>query len=377
MSADGGHGSPIATSGSRGASSPVPNTRSRTPACRGAPKIYNGQRFTVRAHSFTTIATIGLERYGLGDTKLIVGGGYSFTTFDPNGRNSVTMKALSLYHSFAGGAVEVKAGYMQNYVEYAGLLSGGNPALTTGLVSLIPIQSGLSGEPTATPAANIQFNVKSGAYAKFGIQRSMSPKGLAEEVRQNGIGLNFSVPGAKALYIGELGFRRAGTATQRSFWLRAGALYNTSDYTRWLGGTGSNAAYYALLDLQVTRPDAVQFFRGLYLGTTLAAAPKSVSTLTRAAELRGYYIGPFSARPSDAINVTLNYNRYSDDLRDKFLIDSGRSARKGQATAAMIYSVHVAPGLRIAPGLSYVVNPSYQPQYKGVLGGSFGINITF
>nr|WP_254913630.1 hypothetical protein [Sphingobium sp. Z007] len=145
----------------------------------GNPQVYNGQTLTLRNNALNIYVTKKLDDIGLGDTMLTVGGGYSVTSFDPNGRNSITFKTLSLYHGFANRTVEVKAGFLQNYLHFAGLITGGNPTLTTGLVSLLPVQAGLSAEPATTPGVNVQINGKKGFYVLGGVQRSLNPLGIA------------------------------------------------------------------------------------------------------------------------------------------------------------------------------------------------------
>ncbi|KMS53389.1 MULTISPECIES: carbohydrate porin [Sphingobium] len=340
------------------------------------PQVYNGQTFTLRNNALNIYVTKKLDDIGLGDTMLTVGGGYSVTSFDPNGRNSITFKTLSLYHGFANRTVEVKAGFLQNYLHFAGLITGGNPTLTTGLVSLLPVQAGLSAEPATTPGINVQINGKKGFYVLGGVQRSLNPLGIAEEIRTNGIGLDWDQDNAKALYIGEVGIRRPASPTQRSFWARAGYLYNTSDYDRFLGGRDHNYSYYALIDFQATRPDDQLFFRGLYLGASYSAARKSVSSFSEAAEIRAYYVGPFDARPTDSFNLTVSYNRFSEDLHQSYALRGIDTARH-QVGISGAYAVHLGPGIRIAPALQYVVNPTFLPGYKDVLLGSASLYLAF
>ena len=336
------------------------------------PQVYNGQKFTLR----NIYVTKTLDDIGLGDTMLTVGGGYSVTSFAPNGRNSITFKTLSIYHGFANHTVEVKAGFLQNYLHFAGLITGGNPTLTTGLVSLLPVQAGLSAEPATTPGVNVQINGKKGLYLLGGVQRSLNPRGIAEEIRTNGIGLDWHQHNAKALYIGEVGIRRKASPTQRSFWARAGYLYNMSDYDRFLGGSDHNYSYYALIDYQATRPDNQLFFRGLYLGASYSAARKSVSAFSHAGEIRAYYVGPFNARPTDSLNLTVSYNRFSEDLHASYALRGIDTARH-QVGISGAYAVHLGPGVRIAPALQYVFNPTFLPGYKNVLLGSASLYLAF
>lgn len=340
------------------------------------PQVYNGQKFTLRNNALNATVTIGLGHDGEDETRLIIGGGYSVTSFDPNGRDSATIKSFAIYRSFAGRKIEVKAGFLQNYLEYAGLLAGGNPVLTTGLNSLLPVQAGLSAEPTTAPGINVQVNGKHGFYVKAGVQRSMNPLGIAEDVRTNGFGFDFTQHDAKALYIGEIGINRKASPEERRLWLRAGYLYNTSNYTKYLGGQGDNYSFYALADYQFTRPDPVLFFRGLYAGIAFSTARKDVSAFSEAAELHFNYIGLLASRPTDALNVSFSYNRFSNDLAKSYKL-AGIDIGQDQIGVSTSYALHVAPGTRLSPSLTYLVNPTFLPGYKDVLQGGMSLYIAF
>lgn len=339
-----------------------------------SPQVFNGQKFTLRNNALNMTMTVGLGHDGEDETRLIVGGGYSVTSFLPNGRNSITFKSLSLYRSFLGKKIEVKAGFLQNYLEYAGLLAGGNPVLTTGLNSLLPVQAGLSAEPTSAPGINVQVNGKKGLYVRVGVQRSMNPLGIAEDVRTNGIGLDFTQRGAKALYIGEVGINRKASPEGRRLWLRTGFLYNMSDYNRFLGGVGHNHSFYALADYQLTKPDSTLFFRGLYGGVSFSTARGAVSSFDRAAEAHLNYIGLLASRPTDALNFSLSYNHFSDELAQSYR-RRGIRADQDQIGFSTSYALHVAPGTRLSPSLTYLVNPTFLPGYKDVLQGGLSLYV--
>lgn len=336
------------------------------------PQVYNGQRATLQNQSLTTTVTAGLGAIGLPNTKFIIGGGYLLTSFDPNGPNTATFKNLNLYQSFADGKVEIKAGFSENYVEYVGLFAGGNVTLTSGLSTLIPIQVGLSAEPGPTPAVNVRLNGAKGSYVKFGVQRSTNPLGNETEVRNHGIGLDWHQKDAKALYIGEVGLRRESTPSQRALWLRAGYIYNTSPYQRFLGGTDKNQAVYALADYQLTRPDDQMFFRGLYVGASAEVAPKNVNAFAKSAELRAYYVGPLNARPTDAVNLTVTWNRFSSDLHKARLL-GGEETERYQIGTAVSYAVHVQSGITIVPAFQYIVHPSLFPGYRNAVLGNLSL----
>lgn len=340
------------------------------------PQVYNGQRPTLQTQAVTGYMTIGLGRHGSDETRITVGGGYSVTTFDPNGPPTVYVSALNLYQSFFDKKVEVKIGFNENYLEYVGLFAGGNITLTTGLASLIPIQVGLSAGASPTPSVNVVLHGKGGAYLKAGIQRSINPLGLEREIRNRDYGISFSQKNARALYISEIGIKRDSSPDTRAMWLRAGYIENTSDYQKFLGGEDHNRAIYALADYQLSRPDPTLFYRGLYIGASAEAVPKNVNLFTRSGEFRAYYIGSLNARPADAVSFTLIYNQFSTDL---FAVRkaAGLEMEHKQIGSVVAYAYHAGPGITITPGVQYIVHPTFLPGYRNAVLGSLGLYLSF
>ena len=85
-----------------------------------APQRYNGQRPTLQYQATNIVTTIGLDKFGLADAKLILGYNSQITTFRPNGQNTVGFRNIALYQSFADNKIELKLGIMPNY--YVGRL---------------------------------------------------------------------------------------------------------------------------------------------------------------------------------------------------------------------------------------------------------------
>jgi hypothetical protein len=339
------------------------------------PQVYNGQKPTLQVHATNFRLSVGFDQYGLGDTRINAVGGYLRTSFDPNGPDQASFRDLSIYHGFHNRTVEIEAGFIENFQRYAGLFGGGNPILTTGLGSLIPIQAGLSAEPAPTPGFNISYNGKKGFYARAGVSRSENPLGLEQEVRKQGSGLDWSQKGARALYIGEIGIRREASPDQRGLWLRMGYIHNTSRYQRLLGdGTTGNHAFYLLGDYQLTRPDPQQFFRGLYIGGSYASAPKTVNVYTRSGEARAYYIGPIASRPTDAVNLTITYNGFSSDYHQASR-PLGRDTERYQVGASVSYAIQVIHGIHVTPALQYLMHPTVEPGYRNALIGALSTYI--
>jgi len=331
------------------------------------PQRYNGQRPTIQTHTFNLIATFGLQSIGLPNSRITVGGNYLITTFRPNGPSTVTFRNLSYYQSFDNKRFEIKLGLIPNYYEFVGLFPGGSPVLSAGVSGLIPIQAGLSADPSSTPAANFTFNMKHGAYVKVGVQRSMSPFGQPYEVTHNGIGLDLTMKGAGPLTIAEFGIRRAATATSRQIWLRAGGIYNDSDYVRFDGrGTKSVQSAYVAGDVQIEQKDRSKPSHGLYVGASAFWGSKEVLSYTQSYELRAYEIGLLRSRPDDTVTVRVGYIKFSPDARQANLA-RGFVANGSQASGTVSYATHLAPGVILTPAVSYIHNPSLIGDYNDAL----------
>lgn len=195
-------------------------------------------------------------------------------------------------------------------------------------------------------------------------------------MRTNGIGLDFDQPGAKALYIGEVGINRKASPTERRLWLRTGFLYNTSDYNRYLGGQGHNYSFYALADYQLTRPDPVLFFRGIYGGVSFSTADDRTSAFSHSGEIHFNYVGMLASRPTDALNFSVTYNHFSNKLAESYE-RLGLDVDQDQLGISTSYALHVAPGTRISPSLTYLINPTFLPGYKNVLLGGASLYVAF
>jgi porin len=333
-----------------------------------SPQRFNGQRLTLQSHSANAIATIGLNGLGLPNSKLIVGVSYLVTSYRVNGPTTVTVRNLAYYQSFAHDLIDLKVGYMPNYYEFVGLFTGGSPVLSSGFSGLIPIQVGLSADPTPTPLANVTLNGKNGLYLKVGVQRSISPQGSSFEVEHNGFaGLKFGQRGSGPLTIAEVGIRRAASATGRQIWLRAGGIYNDSDYARFDGkGTQSNKALYGLADMQLTQPDEKQPFRGIYGGVSAFWASSKVNAYVQTYEARVYSIGPSASRPNDSVSFRITYNKYSKDGR-YYLGQQGQYVNPYQLSGTLNYSYHARAGVYLIPSLAYIRHPSFIGDFKDAL----------
>ncbi|WP_181358670.1 MULTISPECIES: carbohydrate porin [unclassified Stenotrophomonas] len=328
------------------------------------PQVYNGQKYTVTTVTQDFILGIGLGRVGLPNSQFLFGGQINHSSWLPTGPDIARVKTLAYYQSFRDGAIQLKAGWIPNYREYIGIFAGGNPFLANGLSGIVPVQVGLSADPATTPAVNVSITSKNGTYFKGGIQRSTSPLGQLYEVKHNGFGLNFGSRRASALYIGEVGKRQAPAPDKREIWVRAGAIYNTSDYSSFKDSSfRSNTGAYALGDYQVSQISRSEPYRGLFIGASAMYADPKVNVSSKYYELRTYALGLFNARPSDAILFSVAYTGYSNDAH-RYLIPSGVKSPRGQVQVTTSYTFHVIPGVYLTSSLTYLDHPAFGGDYR-------------
>lgn len=328
------------------------------------PQAYAGQKPTVQSYSTYATLTAGLASWGLPNSKLILGGiSFGSTWSASQGETELRPKIdkIAYYQSFNDKAVEIKAGYLVNYLEFIGVFTGGSPMLSTGLSSLVPIEVGLSADPAPAPTFKITFNGPDGLYYKGGVQRSSSPFGQEYQAgHDGGLNLKWSARRAKPLYINELGVsRQAGPGDQRMTWLRGGFIYNTSDYTRFDDGKyKDNYGIFALGDYQVYQPYAFAPYRGVMLGASAFYADPDVNVISQYYEARLYTVGLFESRPDDGITFNVNHSGYSSKARDSVAYQDINTPA-GQLQTTVSYSAHVMKGLYLSPNLSYVHHPAF------------------
>lgn len=328
------------------------------------PQAYAGQKPTVQSYSTYATLTSGLASWGLPNSKLILGGiSFGSTWSASQGKTELRPKInkLAYYQSFNDKAVEIKAGYLVNYLEFIGVFTGGSPMLSTGLSSLVPIEVGLSADPAPAPTFKITLNGPDGLYYKGGVQRSSSPLGQEYQAgHDGGLNLKWSARRAKPLYINEFGVnRQAGPGDQRMTWLRGGFIYNTSDYTRFDDGKyKDNYGVFALGDYQVYQPYAFAPYRGIMLGGSAFYADPDVNVISQYYEARLYTVGLFESRPNDGMTFNVNHSVYSSKARDSVAYRDINTPG-GQLQATVSYTAHVMNGLYLSPNLSYIHHPAF------------------
>jgi porin len=333
------------------------------------PQRYNGQRFTRSITSVTLLATYDLGRIGVGDGQLI------FSAFNSthslrqvNGPATTRIGRLAYFQSLFDDKVEFKIGYFDNFYEFLGTQTGGSFAGgALGPQASVPNEVGLSYAGFGTPAADLRVNFASHVYTKWGVQRSLPPGGATPEEKANPSGLRFHVPGTGMLTVGEVGFDRSATIDRPALWIRAGGIFNTTNFSRFDGGRSTNNwALYVAADRQLLRFDTRKPSRGIYVGVTGNYAPPRQNFVSRYIEGRVYGIGPFKTRSADLVTLVATANVYS---RAGLAARTEPDQQYDKVTYALIgsYAYRVRPGLYLQPGVGAVIHPIYSPRFKAAL----------
>jgi len=264
----------------------------------------------------------------------------------------------------------VKGGYIDNDGEFVGLFVGGlasNGSL--GVYAVLPFEAGMSYLPMTAPALNTTFHLPDHFYSKLGFQRSFDPKGGAEEVGRDAVGLRFHPHGDGLLTISETGFKRDPEAGRMQTWARAGYMFNTTHYASakpspMPGGTlmtGNNQAVYLLADRQVYQTDTASPGRGIYLGFSAEYALPAQNAYTQYYEARIYENGPFTHRPKDFVSLVGSHTDYSE-FTTRADVKNGETAWNSATSVTASYTSRLARGIYLSTGLSYTEGPAITPR---------------
>ncbi|MGF0237268.1 carbohydrate porin [Rhodococcus sp. IEGM1300] len=345
---------------------------------RHNPQAYSGERPTYSSNLVAGI-TYDLGQVGLENGQFIFGVGSFYSSWDEvNPSSKFSYTRIAYYQSLWDKTVEFKIGVLPNDLEYIGPFTGGTlVGGTQGLQALIPYQVGLSHAPISSPAANVTLNLGN-FYNKFGVQRSISPDGMGPEIDRHLGELDLHVDHAGALYIDELGFKRNATPGTPYAWLRAGYIYNTSNYNQFLSSelSDDNYAGYVLGDYQFYQFNSAIASRGLYAGFTWMSAPEDRNLFNLYYGFRVFAKGLIDARPFDMLTLEYGYTSYSDDANkklDKIHVSNADDSR----STTLAYNLRVAAGAYLRTGLSYVEHPSFSPDVKDTLNLQVGLTLFF
>lgn len=341
-------------------------------------QVYVGERAFGRV-MVQPILTSDLRQLHLKNAQLYVGGVWNQVSWDPAGPKTFQLWALYFYKEFGDDLVEVKAGYICNDLEFVGLQVGGSTAIgAQGVYAVLPFEVGLSYFPLTSPSFNLRIRGPKHTYFKTAAQRSLDPAGGPTTVARDHAGFRFIPKGDKLLLINEAGYRRAPSPTTREAWLRAGYMRNSTLYTNPATGQKrpGNFCGYVLMDYQVRKPDPQHPGHGLYVGASAMTAPATLNAYARYYEVRLYQKAPFRSRPGDVLSFVASHTGYSRSVTDHLLAE-GKTVWRSANSFTGSYSIHVAPGVHVSLGLSYIHGPAITPQVSDALTFTAGYTVFF
>jgi len=338
---------------------------SGTPTSTNGRQAYIGQRLSA-TEQIIPIVTVDLSRYGISDGQITVAASLpisSIPTFIPRNQS---IYDLNYYQTFFNKKLQVRAGLISNGQEFVGFYTGGQIAGTIfGPSSVIPFAVGLSSG--AAYGVNATYNFTDNIYNKVGVQRSTSPtpNTIFDESVKNPTGFRFAEPGHGVVYINEFGYKDTVSGLYHT-WVRAGGIYNTSEYRNYkTGKKDTNGAFYLLGDQQIWQPIKSGPARalGLYGGFSVNYAPPDTNIFSQYYEARLYAVGLVPGRPRDIGGVVATYNVFSSALANTINSVSRRTntfARTNSTSVTASYAARVITGVYLTSALTYTDHPSFQ-----------------
>lgn len=341
-------------------------------------QAYVGQRPYVKWGS-NPILTWDMKALHLQNAQLQLSFGLEWESWTKAGPNAATLNSLYFFKSLDKDRFEIKAGYIDNHLEFVGLQTGGS-LLTgaQGVYAVLPYEAGMSSFPWATPAFNLKWNAPAHFYVKGSLQRAPDAAGAQPTVDRNQVGFRFIPKGDKLVTIGEAGYRRAATISTGWVWVRGGYMHNSTPYPNFVTGTMTSGNYcaYLLGDRQFTHNPGPVAKNGIYAGASAMIAPASMNVYTQYYEARVYDEGPFRSRPGDTASLVITHSVYSRD-KVKMLISQGKSYWRNSSTVSGSYTVRAGRGVYFSLGLSYIAGAAVTPHVKNALVATVGPAIFF
>ena len=325
-------------------------------------QLYNGQ-----LPSYDDIAALfinyDLQRYGIPDGQITVGGFITGTNWQPNGPNGIGIATATYYQTLFNKKVEVKLGYISNVTEFLGTQVGGNLAAGVfGVSAAIGPENGENVPTFVTPGIDVKLNLPDHFYTKFGAQRGLDPIGIEAERLENPTSVRFGVPGAGVFFIDETGYRVNASPGVLGTWIRGAASYTTTEYSDLtVPHKATNFGLYFLADRQLIQPaphaGPGSAIGGIYGGISVNYGPSNVNIFTQYYEARLYGFGVIPHRPFDIVSIVWNRNVFSG-----YAVREARSfgllAHSAANTATIAYSAHVTHGVSLNLGVSFIDHPT-------------------
>ena len=340
---------------------------------------YNGEQPSYIGTVFP-IFTYDLARWGLNEkSQITIEPSLMYTSFDGNGPSYVNLAQLSAFLPFWDDRLTVQAGYYAMGDQFYGGAIGnsfGGSALST--TSSLMFQLGVKGFRTK-PGIDVRlYSEDKRWYNHIGVTRANSPEGPFEDFYDDRIGFKFTSPGAKPVWLDEVGYRVDSAPGQKKFWLRAGAIYNTSNYyvLDGSGDTEHNYGFYAVGDFQLTQPNPELAYQGWGIQAKVGIGDDKLNAISKEFGATLYKLGTFESRPADVFAIGYMKSYYSDTL-----VNASRAGGLDPETEVNVYSTsytaRLGNGAYLQTGLTYTDHPTFVPKRDGVLNLTLGLLTIF
>lgn len=339
---------------------------------------YNGKYPTYFTGSQGIFITYDASKIGLpgGQIQVLL---QAFTNSRPdlNPPRSQGIGTLAYFQAFDNDQFEMKVGWLQLSNEFMGAnIAGSFTSGTLGPQSALPVAAGFSFPGLTTPGFTFRYNGPNGFYDKVAVARSIPNQSYAESIDNNAFGLRLSYPNSGAVILDEVGVNQPSAPGRKSFWFRAGGIYNTTKYTNFeTANQQTNYGLYALVDYQFWQPDAGSPGRGLYAGASINFTPPNRNLYTRYYEARLYGIGLFPGRPADLLSFVVSYNGLS--RAGLAMAFPGQPTDHYSQSTSLAYSFRVARGVFIQPAIALVKNITITPHVPLAVNGYISVALMF
>ncbi len=335
------------------------------PRSNNGQQAYWGQKPS-EGNIVIALGTFDMGTLGIQGGQLQVGTTWNRSSYEPFIPNALTLYRLVYYQSLFKGRVEFAAGLMGNSPTFVGTYVGGQIQNPFGPNAAIPSELGLSSSAVSQPTAWIKFHATKAIYNMVGVARSVSPGGTLADLAVNPSSTHFNVPGARALYIDEFGYKTPSLPYAPSTWFRAGVIHNTTRYPVYGSDrTATKTGFYALLDRQVTQispGSEKEAYRGIYVGGSAMYASPKTSVFSQYYEFRAYGKGLFDARPLDTMSFIYTHQQTSHRLAATYndtADTTGTFAALATNSITGSYNAHLFRGAYGTIGLQYLDKPSF------------------
>lgn len=295
-----------------------------------------------------------------------------------------------LYQSLLNGRLSYTIGYMGNDTTvYGGYIAGNLATGTLGVNAVIPYEIGMAFNPFDAPTVNVKYQFKNGLYGIAAVQRSIDPRGVETDIRRDQAGFRLLPHGIGALYMPEIGYKKAAAPGKKEVWVRATGWYNSSHYQDYsspqdvlTGVKGHNGAASLVFEQQITQPDKYLPYRGIYWTATTQWASPHMNVYQQYYQVALYAIGLSRKRPLDMMILNVNRTQFSrtvlntfEQLPHSFGAQLGVSTFDDATAVSGTYGYHLLPGTILTGMLAYTRHPAFAPKLDNPFTGKVQITM--